>query len=444
MLCALCGKIKIIKDLIFQNSFFLRYVALAFIGLANAIPAPIMCSTLSVWLTELEFQKETIGLFALLGIPFSLKILWTPFIDYVNCPILPHHPRKGWVIFSFLGIALAILGMSFVNPETQITLLIFFLICLSLLTGCLYIAGVAYEIESLPENSYGQGSSSIITGYRIGLLCSGAGTLYISSLWGWPFAFRLLSLVLFCCSLLILYLPEPPLSKQILIEKRTKRKNYDSIYICFWNEVIAKPLMAFFKNPQWIKIFAILLLFKAGDHISKMMIAPFYLSLGFTKADLASATKLWGLIATICGAFAVAPFLKNRNPFLCLGVIGFLHACTLPLFSLFFITGKSLITLYATVAFENATSGMAMTIFITCLWNICRKEYAAVQYALLWSFFCLKGDLLSCCGGILAQQLSWHAFYFITAFCGILSSLAIWLIVQRMAREHFLEKNVFF
>lgn len=394
----------------------LRYLALAFIGFANAIPLPLMGkSTLSIWLSENGTSKDVIGLFALLAIPFSLKIFWTPLVDHFKT-------RKGALCFALFGISATLGGMSFIDPKFNLTLLAFAILLLSLFTGCLYVAGISYEIESLNEDSYGIGSAWVTTGYRIGLLAAGAGTLYLSELWNWADAFKSLALIIAFGSLFILFLPEPPKSQGVIEGKRKQFSNNSSLVNWFWQEIIRKPVSVFFQRNDWQLILLCILLFKFGDELAKSMEGPYYLSLGFSKANIAFASKTWGMAATILGGFISGFFIRGKDPLLSVLQFGFLHACSL---FLYLILGQvpSVIALCCVVTIENFTVGMAMTAFIALLWRVCDKQYAAIQYALFWSLFSFKSDLVSCLGGLLAKEQTWNAFFSIVALVGVTTAL---------------------
>lgn len=393
-----------------------------------------MGSTLSIWLAEAGFSKQVIGVFALFGLPFTMKILWTPLIDHYSWPFCSNSRRKSWVLFALLTMASIIFAMSFIDPEKAPWQLAMCISLLSLFTGCLYIAGIAYELESLENRVYSLGSAFVNTGYRLGLLCAGGGALYFSSLWGWAWMFRMLAALLFCGGLLISYLPEPYRSAQILEEKKHLFAKYSSSWNGFWNEVIVEPCRLFFQKSHWPALLALILMFKMGDHLVKSMEGPFYLSLGFVKSELATASKIWGMAATVCGAFLAGFFLRGKNPFICLGVVSCLHACSLSCYYLMCFVGKSLPALYATTAAEHLTAGMAITSFICFLWSLCDKRYAAVQYALMWSLFSFKADMVACCGGFLAAHVSWPSFFLIVTAFGISTALGICLIVSRMNR----------
>lgn len=397
---------------------FITYLILAFIGFANALPLPLTGSTLSLRLTEAGFGKEAIGLFALLGIPFSFKLLWTPLLDLVAPPIFPSCTRKGWTLTALLGMVFSLLSMGFFPPDSHLWIFASSVFCLSLFTGCLYMSGLSYELESVPDNAYGKGSAWVVGGYRIGLLFAGATALYLALLFDWNWMFFAMATALALGSSLILFTPEPYRSREILQEKRSK------VPSTFFKEIFVEPCRNFFQRNDWIYLLGLLFTIKLGDQFSKTMEGPFYLSLGFNKADLALASKLWGFGATLLGAVLAGFYLRNRQPMKAALFTGMIHALAIGLNSLFVFTGKSYLLLYTTAALENLTGGLAMTAFIFLLWSICDKRFAKMQYALLWSLFSLKGHLFACIGAHIAAHTSWTPFFLFASLMGF-GSLAL-------------------
>lgn len=399
----------------------LTYLSLFVIGFANSLPLPLMGSTLSIWLAEEGFSKEAIGSFALLAIPFSLRVVWSPIVDVFCPPFCRKCHRKSWVVLSLWAIGAALIGLSLCSPSSLFlfSLLVLFL---AIASGCLYIAGVAYELDALETSSSSVGSACVLTGYRVGLLCAGAGALYLSFFSGWQVAFCTMSCLIFLSSCIVLCAPEPFLASKTLEVRNAAFSQYSNRIRGLWRELFFRPCSNFFQRSDWKSILFLVLIFKLGDQLSHSMVGPFYLSLGFTKAEIATASKLWGMCAAIFGAFFAGIFFRKREILSSLCLVTFFHALSLLSLSCFSFFGNSMAWLSISVAFENGTAGMAMALFISFLWRILGREYSSVQYALLWSLFSLKGEILACLGSYVAAYLSWSSFF---ALSSCVSALAI-------------------
>lgn len=332
-------------------------------------------------------------------------------------------------------MALSVFGLCFVDPKNSQALLISLLLSLSLFSGCLYIVGLAYELESLDEKFYSMGSASVIAGYRTGLLCAGAVALYLAHLYGWSAMFlSIAGLLLFSACLVLIY-PEPYKSKEIIKAKKEQFRRYPSLFHGFCREVLIEPCRNFFQKKDVWMVLLFLFMFKAADHLFKNMEGPFYIHVGFDKQDLAFASKMCGFAATIAGAFITGLFLRNKDPLQSAAVVGIIHSASLIGYWIQASIGKVYAVLYLTSLAGSFTGGMAMTSVIYLLWRVCDKKFAAVQYAFLWSFFSFKADLLACLGGILAASCSWDFFFFLVTIFGLASSSLIWYLVKIPAAQ---------
>lgn len=297
------------------------------------------------------------------------------------------------------------------------------------------MVGLHYELESLDRPEYAAGSSLVHGGYRVGLLAAGALALYLAYIWNWSIMFYIMAGIMGLGGLIIMFSPEPKHSAKVLEEKELLRRNYGSAWALFKEEVILAPCRSFFSKTDWALILMLLFSFKIGDQLSKNLEGPFYLSLGFNKADLALASKIWGFGATLAGALLAGLYLRKRSGLHAAVYLGLLHAATISLnLSLYFV-GKSYPLLYLTSALENFTAGLAMSGFIFMLWRIVVPKYAAIQYALLWSFFSFKGHLFNFLGGQLAALTSWGLFFFLSSFSGILFLLPLLFKVKELHRQ---------
>lgn len=412
------------------------YSVLFLIGFLNALHHN--SANLSIYFTECGFTKDLIGAFCLLGFPFSLKILWSPVIDHVPVPFFRDSPRKGWFLLSLLGLAACFISMSAFSPREHPILFGATLLTLSLFAGCLYIVGIAYELESIPTSSYSPGSALLTAGYRTGLLYAGAGVLYFAYLSSWSSAFQLSAAISLLASIVVLLVPEPYKSKDTLAVKRKRLTEYPSFTKGIVNETFVQPFRSFIEAGNWQMLLAVIVLFKVSDHIAKPMEGPFYLELGFNKKDLALAAKTFGFAATIAGAFFAGRLIKNKDPLLALTILSLVHTtaeCGCLIHSLI---GKSYGLLYLTSGIGNFTGGMLITAFISLLWKTCDKHYATVQYAFLWSVSSIVTKIMACCGGLLAAQLSWPTFFTLVCSLGVASSVALMLLTlhQKKAILH--------
>lgn len=385
----------------------LQYIALFFIGVINAFPHSLMGTTLSIWLTQIGFEKSTIGLFSLVHLPFTVRLIWVPLTD-------SRWRRKSWAMLTLTAMSLSLLGLSYVDvasyPKSFATLLML----LSFFTGGFYVTGIAYELECLDERHYSMGSAFVTTGYRIGLVLTGAGALYLSSFFCWSSLFRYAAAVPLCLGIYLWLIPEPFRSQVVLEEKQRRVSQYSSKIYGLWQETLVKPCKSLFCRAEWQNILYLLLLFKSGNLMLKSMMGPFYLSLGLSVIEIASMIKIWGLTATIVGSLAGGVWFRGKDHFQAVMQLCLLNSVTLGAYFALTLVGKNYPLIYAVVTLEHFIRGLSITTFIFFLWRVCDKQYAAIQYAMLLSIYSIKGDLMACLGGFIAERMCWTNFFAVT------------------------------
>ena len=396
--------------------------------MANALPLPLASTNLSLYLVEHGFDKASIALFSLLSFPMSLKLIWCPVIDHFSLPFFKNSPRKGWLLFSLLGMSIVFMLLSQIDPAENIFLFCVLLSLLFSMTGCLYMVGISYELECLDESRYSKGSSYVIIGYRTGLLLGGAAVLSIAHMSSWEMAFFTLSCLCLLSTMAVAFQKEPSKSHLVIEEKRKALSNHSSLFYGFLQESFVRPCRDFFsKQDAWTALLVILF-FKLGIHTVKLVEGPFYLDLGFTKQDLAIYLKTVGFTMTILGSFISAYFFKDRNVFQMIAIMSLLHSLSLSGYLAHAFLGKSTLILFLTSVTFHFTGGMAMATFIRFLWKICSLQYASAQYACLMSLFSFNAHLFSFLGGLLAAALSWQALFMGVIFIAALSSsLLLWI-----------------
>lgn len=399
-------------------SIYLRYVALLLIGFANAIPLPLVGSTLNIWLAEIGFNKASIGLFSLAYLPFSLKFLWIPIVE--SCG-----QRKMWAAGSLLMVAASLAGISFIDSANHPIWLASTIIVHSFATGAFYAVGLAYELESLDAKDYSVGSSCVITGYRAGLVAAGAGALYLSLAAGWLVTYRFYALIAFLIAAYLYLMPEPYKSLSVRLERRQRVRQYASQFKGLYQEMVIQPCRQFFLSAEWKTIILLILCFKCGNQLIKSMEGPFFIALGISKMEIATIVKLWGVIATIAGSALAGIYFKKKDHFLALLYASWMSLISVGCFLALAVVGKKMPILYLAISLEHFVGGLAMTSFIFFVWRVCDKRFAAIHYAMLWSIFSAKGDLIGCWGGLLASYLSWPSFYFLAFLAGIASNAVI-------------------
>lgn len=386
---------------------------MALIGFASAIPAPLLGSTLTIRMAEANASTLLIGFAALFHLPQNFKFLWGPIIDHYRCPFFHRlGKRRGWATFSYLATIVSLIPLGLLDPNSSLLLFIFFSLSASLFSGCLYLTGVAYEIEALHPSQYAAGSACVIFGYRIGLLVSSAGALYLAAFGNWGIAYAIPAICLMLPLGALFLLPEPG--------NKTEKVPPTSAAQFF------EPFLHLFRQPKFFALSLAIITYGIGDDIVYNMVGPFYLRVGLSKEEIALGAKILGLGVTLFGTF-LAGWLPERWSRLSLLIVcGLIQTIYFALSPMLEHWGGDTTLFYFLVVIDHLSSGIMLTLFIAFLWRICRESTHGVsQYAFLWAIFGVKKQLFSALGGWWVELFGWHHFFLLVAALSLLSLFAL-------------------
>lgn len=383
-----------------------RVLLVMALGFSSGLPLLLTLSTLSVWLAEEGVSKTAIGLFALVGTPYTFKFLWAPLIDRARAPILSRAlgRRRGWAALTQLALAAAILALGATDPSIDPFATALAAVVVAFLSASQDVVLDALRIELLEERQQGAGAAVYVMGYRLGMLAAGAGALFLAEALPWFWVHAAMAALMAVGLIATLLSPEPA------DVPTPPRRRFDA----WLYEAVVAPFADFLRRPGWLAILAFVALYKFGDSLAGVMANPFYLEMGFSKAEIAGVSKIFGLWATLIGGalggLAVARFGILRSLFVC----GLLQMFSNLLFAAQALVGHDLAMLTVVIAVENVAGGMGTAAFVAYLSSLCNVAYTATQYALLSSFMSFARTTLSSSGGALAEALGWVWFFGLT------------------------------
>jgi PAT family beta-lactamase induction signal transducer AmpG len=404
-----------------------RLVAIFVMGFASGLPLALTGATLGIWLKDAGVSLATIGFFALVGIAYNLKFLWSPVIDRAPLPVLDRvfGRRRGWALAIQLALALAILAMAQADPRARPELTALLAVIVAFCSASQDIVIDAYRVELLEPHEQGAGAAATQLGYRIGMLVSGAGALFIAEFFGWAMAYTVMAGLVGIGMAAVLMTREPA----VVVAPVAPMDASIWRRAAAWTRIaVIEPLADFGRRPAWAAILLFVLLYKFGDALAGVMAGPFYVAIGFSKAEIAGVSKIFGVAATMVGVFLGGLVVYRLGVFRSLLVCGVLQMLSNLMFAAQAVVGDSLPFLMATIAIENVTGGMGSAAFVAYLSSLCNVAYTATQYALLSSLAAMGRTVLSSWGGVLAERLDWFLFFIVTtaaALPGLL--LLIWL-----------------
>jgi PAT family beta-lactamase induction signal transducer AmpG len=387
-----------------------RMAAILLLGFSSGLPLPLTSGTLQAWLTVAGIDLRTIGIFSLIGIPYTIKFLWSPFMDRFVPPWLGR--RRGWMIFTQFALMLGIGLIGLMNPQHAPAALALLALVVAFASASQDVVIDAYRTDVLHVTERGIGAATSILGYRLAMLVGGALALILSDHIGWEHTY------LFMAGLMVVGMagtcigPEPD---GRIVPPR-------SIEEAIWG-----PLKDFFSRPLALTMLSLVVLYKLGDAYAGTLTTPFLLrGVGFSPTEVGTINKGMGLVATIVGAMFGGTLMVNLGLFRSLIAFGLLQMVSNLSFMLLALTGKSYAMLFFTVAFENLSGGMGTAALAALLMALCNKRYTATQFALLSSLSALGRVFISPTSGYLVEKTGWSIFFLITAFTALPGLWLLW------------------
>jgi PAT family beta-lactamase induction signal transducer AmpG len=415
-----------------------RVLIVMLLGFSSGLPLALSGSTLLVWMREDGVDLKTIGFFALVGTPYTLKFLWAPLVDALHVPLLTglFGRRRGWLVFSQLLLIAAILLLALSGGSPLYAAIAALLVATTSATQDIVVD--AFRVESLPESEQAAGMASYVAAYRIGMLISTAGALFIVSGFestgiarnaAWMWGYVVMAAMVLIGTVAALIATEPPQSAQA--EQATKT---ETAFARVWHAA-SGAFSEFLTRQDAIAALAFVVLFKFTDAFSGTMTAPFVIDLGFTRNDYATIVKGVGLAATLIGGFA-GGFMARRYPLaMSLWIGGVVQALANLSFSWLAIVGTNQWALALAICAENFTSAIGTVIFVAYLSALCQNPlHTATQYALLTALAAVGRTYLSSGAGFVAEKTGWPWFFVI---CVLVAIPSLVLLAWLQKRGHF-------
>ena len=406
-------------------------VSLAFLGFSAGLPYLLVFSTLTAWLRDEGVSRSAIGFFAWVGMMYSIKVVWAPFVDRLKLPWLNRTlgRRRSWMLLAQLGIMLALVGMSWVGPA-QLTHLAVLALVVAFSSATQDIAIDAYRIEAAPAQDQAALSAAYILGYRSALLVSGAGALYAAEYLGWAEAYQVMALCGGVGLVTTLLIPRPALAND---ESAPGVKAAPSTWPGLHGLFLAPIADFFVRNGRFAMfLLSFIALYRLSDITMGIMANPFYLDLGYTKLQIANIAKGLGFALSILGSFLGGVLVVRWGVLMTLLIGGVAVALTNLLFALLALTEPNLVWLALIIGADNLSGGIAATSFIAYLSSLTHTAYTATQYALFSSLMTLPGKFTSGFSGIAVDTFGYPLFF---VGAGVLGVPAIVMVLYLVHRE---------
>ncbi len=364
------------------------------LGFSCGIPLALTGSTLQAWMTDSRIDLKTIGIFSLVGLPYTLKFVWSPVMDRFIPPLLGR--RRGWMLLAQLALVAAIAAMPVFDPAANPAWTAAIAVVVAFFSASQDIAVDAWRTEVLTPEERGAGAAIYIMGYRIAMLLSGAGALILADHVPWRTVYPAMATAMGIGVLASFLASEAPGQSHV---PRTL------------TEAVIHPFLEYFRRRGAFEMLAFVILYKLGDVAMGSMTTPFMMQLGFTKTDIGAVTKGFGMVSTVLGGLAGGAILMKIGLRRSLWIFGILQAVSNLAFVALAEAGKDYAFMVSAIAIENLSGGMGTAAFAAFLMSICNRSFTATQYALLTSLMAISRVFVGAPTGYLAEGLGWSGYF---------------------------------
>jgi MFS transporter, PAT family, beta-lactamase induction signal transducer AmpG len=428
-----------------------RVVGMLFLGFSAGLPLLLVLGTLSFWLSEAGIARATIGHLSWVGLAYGFKFLWSPLVDRMSLPILTKRlgKRRAWLLLSQVCIVLALLGMANTDPVVNLTHTVFFALAVAFASATQDIALDAYRIEAVEIEKQGAMAATYQAGYRIAMITAGAGALWIAAAFDpseatydfrpWQVAYTVMAalMVIGILTTLTIREPEKKVPPDTAEREAHAREKFAAAGLsgrllnatAWFYSAVVSPFIDFIQHYKWqaLLILALISVYRISDVVMGVMSNPFYQEMGFTKDEVATVSKVYGVIMTILGAGLGGLLVLRIGVMRTLFLGAVLSAATNLLFVWLAGRGHDVGALVFTISADNLSAGIASSAFVAYLSGLVNQAYSATQYALFTSVMLLLPKFIAGFSGQFVDAWGWANFFTATAAIGIPVLLLVWL-----------------
>lgn len=411
-----------------------RVVGMLFLGFSAGLPLLLVLGTLSFWLSEAGIDRATIGHLSWVGLAYGFKFVWSPLVDRLSLPLLTRTlgKRRAWLLLSQVCIAAALLGMANTDPVLNLAHTVYFALAVAFASATQDIALDAYRIEAVETEKQGAMAATYQAGYRLAMITAGAGALWIAAAVDpseatydfrpWQVAYTAMAALMAVGMLTTLIIREPAHAAPL---PHIAEQGFGA-----WLATsFVQPFVEFFARYRWqaLLLLALISVYRISDVVMGVMSNPFYQEMGFTKDEVATVSKVYGVIMTIAGAGLGGLLTLRLGVMRTLFLGALLSAATNLLFVWLAGRGHDVGALIFTVSADNLSAGIASSAFVAYLSSLVNQAYSATQYALFTSVMLLLPKFIAGFSGEFVNAWGWAGFFTGTAAIGLPVLALVWL-----------------
>lgn len=374
-----------------------RMLVCIFTGFSSGMPLFVLYNLVPAWLRDQGVDLETIGLFALIGFPYTWKFLWSPLMDRFVPPFLGR--RRGWAIVTQIALFFALAALGLYDPTTDIWGVAAVVGVIAFFSASQDIVLDAHRRELLPDAELGIGNSMFVNAYRLSSLVPGSLALILADRLPWPTVHAIVAAFMAVGVATSLLMPEPP-------EAGGAPRSF--------RDAVVEPFREFFTRDGTqaaVLVLAFMIFYKLGDSMATALVTPFYLDLGFSMTEIGTVAKVAALWSSIAGATIGGVMMIRLGINRALWLFGVVQVVTILGFAALSEIGPELDWLFVVVSGEYLGVGLGTAAFVAFMARSSDRRYTATQYALLTSIMGIPRTFANASTGFLVEGLGWTAFF---------------------------------
>ncbi|HKA90094.1 MAG TPA: MFS transporter [Haliangiales bacterium] len=381
-----------------------RIALLGVLGFSSGLPLMLTGQTLGAWMSTEGVALDTIGAFALVGLPYTFKWLWAPILDRYAWPFLGR--RRGWMLVLQLALVAAIAAMGTVSPREAPGALATLAAIVAFLSATQDVVLDAYQTDLLADAERAAGAAAYVMGYRVAVVVAGTGMLILADHVAWRVIYATLAGAMLAGVLATLVAEEPP-------PARAARP-------ATLAEAAWRPVVELGRLPRAALVLAFVALFKFGDYLAQPLLVPFFQrGVGLSLTEIGLVNQVCGLAGVVAGGVVAAAAVARVGLRAALVGFGALQAATNVLYAVLAITGKSTPMFATAVLADSLANAMGTAAFVAFLMAQCDPRVSATQFALLTSLSSIGQRVFGPLGGPIVASAGWTGFFATTALVAI-------------------------
>jgi PAT family beta-lactamase induction signal transducer AmpG len=410
------------------------------LGYSSGLPFLLVLGTLAARLRQAQIDRSTIGYFSWVGLAYSLKFFWSPAVDRLALPVLHRlGRRRSWMLLAQLGVASGLLSMAFADPAASTQRVAWLAILTAFFAATQDVAVDAYRIEAASPALQGAMAASYQVGYQLALITAGAGALYAASAYGWTTAYCLMAALLGVGLVTVLLIREPPAA----IDRATLAQEHQVVDFlersAHWPAALRQaaawligavvcPFVDFIARHglrRALPIIALIVCYRLNYMTMGVAANTFYLDLGFSLDQIATVSKVYGVLMTLSGGLCAGVLVLRLGVYRTLLIGGLLLTAANLFYAYLAGLRPTVWWLAAAISLDNFGNGIAGAAFIAYLSSLTNVAYTATQYALFGTLWSLPAKSLAGFWGSIVDAYGYPWFFVYTAVIGLPSLLLI-------------------